>query len=308
MIAICGIFSIKGKCFATEYTRVSDATMVVAQKAKSSKKTISKKERNQYFSKSAFVGNSVSLGLKYYFDSKGKGFLGNPVMLVMGCYSFANDKVSGSKYQISYKGKKYKAKDAIAAAKVKRVFISMGTNDLWKPADQTYEDYVAYIKGIQKKNPNVVIFIEGTTPMCSAKNRKYLNNTAINQLNKLMKQYCGKHKDMYYIDVGKGMRNSSGGLNSKYSSDGYVHLNMSGYKIWTDNVVDYVEDLLLQEKNATAAVNKAAKSLKKEDYEKALKMVKGLESSTKKDALKKKLKTVKGKLVDTQEEGVIRNE
>jgi hypothetical protein len=118
-----------------------------------------------------------------------------------------------------------------------------------------------------------------------------------------MKAYCEKHKDMYYIEVGKGMKNSSGGLDSKYSSDGYVHLNMSGYKIWTDNVITYVDDLLLQEKNATAAVKKAAKSKNREDYEEALTLVKELDSSTKKDNLKAKLKTIKGKLIDTQEEG-----
>ena len=259
---------------------------------KSVKKKVSKKTRNKYFSNSAFVGNSISKGLEMYFNSQGKGFLGNPVMLVQGSYSFANDKVANSPYQIKYKGKRYRAKDAIAAAKVKKVFISMGTNDLWKPASQTYKDYVQYIKGIRKKNPKVIIFIQGTTPMRNARSQKYLNNSAINELNKRMKKYCKRNKDMYYIDVSKGLKDSNGELKRKYSSDGYVHLNMNGYKIWTNNLIAYVDKLILQEKEAEDAVKKAAKSGSMEDYNIAVKLVKKLENSTKKDTLNKKLKKI----------------
>ncbi len=252
-------------------------------------KKVIKKERNAYFSKSAFIGNSIGKGLKMYFNSKGKGFLGNPIMLVQGCYSFANDSQQGSEYQLTYKGKKMKAKDAIAAAKVKRVFINMGTNDLWKPSVQTYNDYIKYLKGIRKKNPDVVIFIEGTTPMCSAKNKQYLNNTAIKDLNKRMREYCNRHKDMYYVDISKGMTTANGGLQPKYSSDGYVHMTMAGYKIWTDNLIAYVDKLILLEKNATVAVDKAVKSNSPKDYNTAQEWVQKLESSTVKQNLKTKL-------------------
>lgn len=253
------------------------------------KKKVSEKTRDRYFSDSAFVGNSVGLGLKYYFDSKGKGYLGGPVMLVQGCYSFANDKQSYSKYQIGYRGRKYKAKDAIAAAKVKRVFINMGTNDLWKPAAQTYEDYVDYIEGIRKENPKVVIFIESTTPMCNSRQQKYLNNSAINELNRRMKGYCEKHRDMYYIDISTPLKDSKGGLQGKYASDGYVHMTYAGYKVWTETVVKFVDKLILKEQEASDAVKQAAKSKTPEDYAKAKNLVKALKAGQKKDELKKKL-------------------
>lgn len=145
-------------------------------------KKITKKERDRYYSDSAFIGNSVSLGLKRYVNSGGKGVCGKPVMLVQGCYSFANDKKKGSPYRLPYRGRRYRAKEAVAAAKVERVFINMGSNDLWKPSAQTYRDYVSYIKEIRERNPKVVIFIQGTTPMCSARNRKYLNNCVVDGL------------------------------------------------------------------------------------------------------------------------------
>lgn len=289
IIFIMILFFIKpDMVYATEKNTVNQSS----NSTKSVKKKISKKVRNKFFSNSAFVGNSISKGLKMYFDLQGKDFLGKPVMLVQGSYSFANDKAANSQYRIKYKGKSYRAKTAIAVAKVKKVFINMGTNDLWKPASQTYKDYVRYIKGIRKKNPKVIIFIQGTTPMCSARNRKYLNNSAINELNKRMKAYCKKNKDMYYIDVSKGLKDSDGGLKKKYSSDGYVHLNMAGYKIWTDNLISYVDNLILKEKEAEDAVMKAAKSESPKDYNTAVKLVKKLENSTKKDTLNKKLKKI----------------
>lgn len=273
---------------------IPDVQFYGASTSKKNAKTqkISKTMRNRYFSDSAFVGNSVSVGLKMYFNSQGNGFLGRPVMLVQGCYSFANDKASYSQYQITYKGRKYKAKNAVKAAGVKRVFISMGTNDLWKPASQTYRDYVQYIKGIRKENLKVVIFIQSTTPMCSSRCRGYLNNSAINELNRRMKNYCQKHKDMYYVDVSKGLKNPDGGLKGQYASDGYVHLTMKAYEIWTNNLVKYVDNLILQEQEASKTVSKAAKSKTSEDYQEARKVVNKLDNSTRKDGLKKKLKKI----------------
>lgn len=280
-----------------------EQTAIIQRTKKNTKqKKVTTKIRNKYFSDAAFVGNSVSVGLKMYFDSQGKDFLGNPTMLVQGCYSFANDAATHSQYQIGYKGKKYKAKDAIAAAKVKKAFISMGTNDLGKPASQVYQDYVQYIKGIRKKNPNVIIFIQSTTPMCTSKNRKYLNNSAINELNKLMEKYCNRHRDMYYVNISKGMKDKSGGLKKEYTSDGYVHMTMAGYKVWTNNLTAYVDKLILQEQEATKAVEKAAKSRIQEDYDAASILVKQLASGQKKDQLKKKLGKIH--IADTVEDNL----
>lgn len=264
-------------------------------------KQIKKKERDRYYSKSAFVGNSISKGLKLYFDSRGKGICGHPTMLVQGSYSFINDKKQGSPYQIVYRGKRMKAKEAIAAAKVKRVFINMGTNDLWKPSAQTYRDYVDYIRGIQRRNPKVVIFIQGTTPMCSARNKRYLNNSAIQSLNKRMKKYCKGHKDLYYVDVSRGLKTAEGGLQRKYASDGYVHMTMEGYRIWAKNLNSYVSRLMLQEKNAEKAVDWAAQNKTKGAYGTARKWVNHLEKSTLKQKLQRKLKRIKKKIEESEQ-------
>ncbi|MDO5155799.1 MAG: GDSL-type esterase/lipase family protein [Eubacteriales bacterium] len=276
---------------------VSATTITYKMDAVCKREDVSKETINALFAKSAFIGNSVGVGQKMYFNSKGRGFLGNPKMLVQGCYSFSNDKSLHSQFSLQYGGRRCHAKDAIAYAKVKYVFINMGTNDLWKEADSTYLDYVEYIKGIQKRNPNVVIFIESTTPMCSSRNGRYLNNHAINRLNSLIEQYCKKHKDLYYVDITKGMRDATGGLKSAYASDGYVHMTMAGYEVWTNNLVEYVENLIAQETTAKNLVFKVKYTKHMDDYIKAKKAVDQLEKSTKKMKLVKQLKKVKKKIV-----------
>lgn len=289
---LCGVAPANTVYGKTKNT-VKPTVLVNKMDAVCKRKDVSKETRDSFFSKSAFIGNSVGVGQKMYFDSKGKGFLGHPTMLVRGCYSFANDKCLHAQFSLVYGGRHYRAKDAIALTKAKRVFINMGTNDLWKAADSTYKDYVEYIKGIRARNPGVVIFIESTTPMCSSKNRKYLNNNAINRLNTLMERYCKQQKDVYYIDITKGMRDSTGGLKSAYASDGYVHMTMAGYEVWTNNLIEYVENLIAQEMTAENLVVKVKHTKHMDDYIKARNAMNKLEKSTTKTKLKKKLNKIR---------------
>ena len=294
MVIACLCLLIMGTVMVT--LPVTAASAQIQKKQFKPRKHITKKERDHYYSNSAFLGNSISKGLKIYFSSSGKGVCGHPVMLVQGCYSFYNDKKQGSPYQIAYRGRRMRAKEAIAASGVKRAFINMGSNDLWKPSAQSYRDYVHYICEIRKRNPRVVIFVQGTTPMCSSRNRKYLNNSAIRDLNHRMKKFCSRQKDIYYVDISKDLKTAEGGLQRKYSSDGYVHMTVKGYRIWTDNLNAYVSKLLLQEKNAKAAVKQAARSKSIEDYQAARKRVDHLDSSTVKQKLQSRLKRIKKKV------------
>ena len=52
-------------------------------------------------------------------------------------------------------------------------------------------------------------------------------------------------------------------MKKSYCSDGYVHLNMKGYKVWVNTVVDYVKKQYLN--NATAEAKAAADVVTKDD-------------------------------------------
>ena len=262
------------------------------QSLKKLKVQLSSKSLKKYLSSSAFVGSSIGVGQKMYLDYEGTKYLGHPKMLVKGCYSFANDKGSGE-YRISYGGYKGPAKYVIKRSGVKKVFINMGTNDMGSSASNVFASYKSYLKGIRKVNPKIRIYIESMSPVYSGGQKGSLNNRNVNVLNSLLKKYCVKQKDMYYIDITSVLKDGAGGLKKAYTSDNYVHLTMAGYRTWTKKLVKDVKKILLAEKKATKAVKFTEKRKLKIEYNRAHKLVKSLPKSTVRSNLLKRLKKVK---------------
>ena len=61
-----------------------------------------------------------------------------------------------------------------------------------------------------------------------------------------MMEYANSQADVYYIDISTPLTDSDGNLKQSYSSDGYVHLNIEGYGVWVNRVVDYVRAVYLE--------------------------------------------------------------
>lgn len=258
--------------------------------AKKSSAEYSKAQINAWFSNSAFVGSSIGVGQQNYFNSKGLGFLGGPKMLVRGCYSFVNDDgLNGSAYQISWGGYTGPARYVIQRSNVKRVFIHMGTNDFWESWDNVYKRYVNFISGIRKVNPNVEIYIEASTPVFASGQRGNLNNQSTDLLNKKLKEYCKSKSDIYFIDINTPLKDQSGSLAAKYSSDAYVHLTFAAYDVWTNTVVNYIKNKWMLEQKALDAVLTYAESWDKSDYKSAVSAVHKLEKGAYRTKLSKKL-------------------
>lgn len=250
---------------------------------------------NEYIGESAFIGSSIGIGQRMYFNRQGKGFLGNPTMLVVGCYSFYNDtRTSGQITYTAPDGTEVTdmAKNLIKLSGVKRVFVNMGTNDIYMGAKKTSEKYKEYLKGIREENPEVVIFVESMTYATKStytNGKKYFSDASVDEYNSIMEQYCQENKDMYYIDVTSQMKAAEGGLAAKYCSDGYVHISFEGYRVWTDKLVSYVENLINTENKAKEAVDKYLKKGTDGYYRWAAQKVDLLKDSTVKDALLAKL-------------------
>lgn len=250
---------------------------------------------NEYIGESAFIGSSIGIGQRMYFNRQGKGFLGNPTMLVVGCYSFYNDtRTSGQITYTAPDGTEVTdmAKNLIKLSGVKRVFVNMGTNDIYMGAKKTSEKYKEYLKGIREENPEVVIFVESMTYATKStytNGKKYFSDASVDEYNSIMEQYCQENKDMYYIDVTSQMKAAEGGLAAKYCSDGYVHISFEGYRVWTDKLVSYVENLINTENKAKEAVDKYLKKGTDGYYRWAAQNVDLLKDSTVKDALLAKL-------------------
>ena len=214
---------------------------------------------DDFFSKAVFIGNSTSEGLTTYFNSKGKKYLGGPLVAAKVSYTFNSDKSKLDGYMLKYKGTQLQAKALVKKAGSKYALIMMGTNDLvGTSASSVAKKYKSYIEGIQKENPGVVIYIQSTTPRRGTKNVKNLSNDKIVELNKLMKSYADSKSGVYFIDISTPLKDKDGNMKKEYCSDGYVHLNMKGYKVWVNTVVDYVKKQYIN--NATAQAKKNAEA------------------------------------------------
>ncbi|MBR3463496.1 MAG: hypothetical protein IKH23_00325 [Clostridiales bacterium] len=218
---------------------------------------------NDFFSKAVFIGNSTSEGLTTYFNSKGKNYLGGPLVAAKVSYTFNSDKAKLNGYMLKYKGSQLQAKALVKKAGSKYALIMMGTNDLvGTGASSVAKKYKSYIEGIQKENPGVVIYIQSTTPRRGTKNVKNLSNDKIVELNKLMKSYADSKSGVYFIDISTALKDKDGNMKKEYCSDGYVHLNMKGYKVWVNTVVDYVRKQHMN--NAIAQAKKNSEAAKTE--------------------------------------------
>lgn len=196
-----------------------------------------------WFSDAGFVGNSVSVGFASYAKKQCGNYFANTVMMAKESYSFNNDIKGKDKYKLSLNGKTGRAKDLIASAGLKKVFINMGTNDLWGGADSAYESYVNYINEIRTANPGIMIFIEATTPVYAGREKDALNNKNIDVLNAKMAKLCEISPDMFFIDINTPMKDAKGGLNPSYCSDKFVHVNNAGYSVWANTVIQYIRTL-----------------------------------------------------------------
>ena len=190
-------------------------------------------------------------GIVYFFDpaaAKGKDYLGGPLVAAKVSYTFNSDKSKLNGYMLKYKDEQLQAKELVKKAGAKRALIMMGTNDLMgAEASAVAEKYNKYIEGILQENPGVAVYIQSTTPRRGTKNAESLSNDKINELNNLMMEYANTHNNVYYIDISTPLKDGEGNLNQSYSSDGYVHLNIEGYGVWVNRVVDYVRAMSLEQ-------------------------------------------------------------
>lgn len=230
-------------------------TVALSVTAKGAGTALTQEQINEFFSKSGFIGTSIGEGQKYYFQSKGSGYLGDPVMMVKGCYGLYNDEGRrGDEYQISYNGVKAPARICVKNSGVESVFINVGTNDMYGRYDEVFEMYKKYLEGIRQENPNVLMFVEAMTPIFAEGQRGNLTNENVDGLNRMLAEYCEGQADMYFIDVATPLKNPQGALAEDYSSDHYVHLTFPAYEVWTNTLISYVSDLMTKNADARDAV------------------------------------------------------
>jgi hypothetical protein len=202
-----------------------------------------------FFNSSAFVGDSVMHGLTLY-STRNKTSLSGATFLTMSSFAarHALSEVTEKSYHPTYNGQKMKVEDAMQLAGTKRVFISLGLNDVRVTPYNYFENYIELIDKIREKNPEIEVYIMSTTypvqipgSMDAATASSYREQLV--DLNSRMKEYCIQN-NMYFIDTISMLTDESGFLSKSYSSDNYVHLTNKAYSLWTEYLKDFANQLI----------------------------------------------------------------
>lgn len=198
--------------------------------------------QDSYFDDAVFIGDSVSLRLKYYVMNQRKqdpGFMGGAQFLTSGSLGSANAlwNVSDESVHPSYQGKKMLIEDAVSLCGAKKIYIMLGINDIaLYGIDGSIENMLTLIGRIREKSPNTVFYIQSATPILKGKEGRQLNNANLVLYDQALETMCEEH-GFYFVDVASIMRDENGFLPAAYCSDPDVqgiHFTEEACKVWIE--------------------------------------------------------------------------
>lgn len=190
-----------------------------------------------FFDDAAFVGDSITLGLRNYHMDRGFP-LGDVTFLCQGSYSV--DHAVNDTMLISYQGQDMTLEEALVVSGAKKVFIQLGMNDIaLHGVDKTMENWGVMLDGIRKAAPDIAVYIQSGTPIYTAGQIGGLNNQRMDAYNVRLRQFA-EENGCFYIDIATDMKDSGNGLQERYASDNYVHLTYAACKLWVTVLKNYV--------------------------------------------------------------------
>lgn len=176
----------------------------------------------------AFVGDSICSGLYVY------GVLPQNIVVAVGNVGIR----SIDDYTFKVNGGEYNALDALTVIAPKYVIFSMGMNDINITSAETYcENYLDMLKRTHERLPQSKLYVASITPIDAASS--FASNDKINRYNAAVKQAV-EDAGYNYIDIATSLRDSSGGMNSRFSGGDGIHINKSGYYSILTDVVNQI--------------------------------------------------------------------
>ncbi len=133
--------------------------------------------------------------------------------------------------------------DEIIEANPKKVFLLIGTNDLWnerKTVDQIIQNYRLILNTFQQKTPTTKVYIQSLLPVNNEAYDITVSNEDIKMLNAQFKELASKFS-YQYIDLFKYFVNQQNQLDLAYTIDG-AHLTGKGYLLWAKVIEKYVKE------------------------------------------------------------------
>lgn len=218
------------------------------------KNAVGESERKDfnYFDDAVFIGDSVTLKLKYYVTERRSidpGFLGKAQFLCSGSLGSSNAlwEVSEQSVHPLYNGEKNLIQDSVSKMGVKKIYIMLGVNDVAMYGVQdSVNNICKLIDEIIKKSPDVKIYVQSATPIVKGKELDKFNNSSIQLYNNVLSEIC-LDKGYNFIDVASVMKDDQGYLKPEYCSDPSgpsslgIHFTPKACEIWVDYLLTHTK-------------------------------------------------------------------
>jgi lysophospholipase L1-like esterase len=168
-----------------------------------------------------FIGNSLTSGCEW------SELFQNPKIKNRG---IAGDNIDGVLKRI----------DNVLKSKPKKIFISIGINDLDRdiPTQLLIKKYKQIIEKIRIGSPITQIYVQSILPVEEGVYETPITNDIIREFNSKLVTIC-KEKQVSYIDLFSAFIDKNHILGNIYSGDG-VHLLGEGYIVWKSLIEKYV--------------------------------------------------------------------
>ena len=170
-----------------------------------------------YFEDALFIGNSRTVGMYLFAD------VGMTIYDVLD----ANIDVppeSGSSNTLT---------GLLTAKQYGKIYIMFGINELGTGTSESFvEYYQSVVQQICQMQPDAIVYVQSIINVAASAETDVISNANINEKNALLSQIAD-NKQVFYIDLNPSLVDSSGYLNSDYTSDG-IHLGGSSLPLWKD--------------------------------------------------------------------------
>lgn len=199
----------------------------------------------RYFDDVLFVGDSITYSLEKFVNKQrasDSDYMGSAAFLAANSFGLNHAlKPLGTEgaIHVTHQRKEWLIEDFIAEKGYKTIYLMLGMNDIGlNGIDRSVHNYARLIRRIRTKSPDVVVFIQGVTPMTKSGQKSRLNNANIRLFNDRMLDWATVNQ-CYFLDIFAALADEEGHLPRKYSTDNYIHLSSAAFPDWVDYLLTH---------------------------------------------------------------------
>ncbi len=182
---------------------------------------------DSYFADAAFIGDSLTDGIKLYSVMKDTTVLSNTGINVETIFTKECIEMDD--------GRELTMLDALKEVNPKKIYIMLGANGIAWFSRTTFVDYYSeFIDQVKAQHPNSIIYVQSILPVTKSKSDSdsRFANSKIDEFNQGLMEMC-KEKQVYYVNVAEALKDANGALPEEASLDG-IHFGVDTYNKWFD--------------------------------------------------------------------------